>query len=69
MPIKYLGLKALDDKQEVKKRGFFSSEKSFKGFYRKLSLPVPVKSAGVKSHFSKGVLETTMPKLKKAGKG
>lgn len=53
-----------EKKEESKeeKKGFFKQERSYRGFYRKLPLPMPVKPELAESHFRDGVLEITMPK-------
>ncbi|MBU2637572.1 MAG: Hsp20/alpha crystallin family protein [Nanoarchaeota archaeon] len=44
------------------KKDFLKQERSYKGFYRRLPLPMPVKPELAESHFSNGILEITMPK-------
>ncbi len=53
-----------EKKEETKeeKKGFFRQERSCRGFYRKLPLPMPVNPELAESHFRDGILEITMPK-------
>ncbi len=47
---------------EEKKEGSLISERAFKGYYRKVSLPAYAKSEGIKAEYKDGTLTVTIPK-------
>jgi len=56
----------VEKKQEAKveKKGFYSEERSYRGFYRAMPLPSEVIPEKAKAKYSNGVLEVAMPKVK-----
>jgi len=57
----------VEKKQEAKveKKGFIKSERSYKGFYRSMSLPFKVIPDKTKASYRDGVLEIVMTKVEK----
>jgi HSP20 family protein len=53
-------------KEEVKKKDYFYSERSYGAFVRVLDLPCKVKGDKVKASFENGVLEVKLPKSEEA---
>lgn len=57
-----------ESKSEVEhkdeKKGTYRAEKSYSGFYRKLSLPPNVDPSKADAEYKNGVLKITLPKLK-----
>lgn len=51
--------------KEVKRKGFYKKEKSYKGFYRAIPLPTDVKADKAKAEFKDGILRIRIPKAKK----
>jgi HSP20 family protein len=49
------------DKREEKRAGFYSSERSYGKFYRRLPLPQGANTEDARASFHDGVLEVTMP--------
>lgn len=49
------------DEREEKREGFYSSERSYGRFYRRLPLPQGINTEDAKASFRDGVLEITMP--------
>jgi len=60
----------IEKKQEAKieKKGYFKEEKSYKGFYKAMSLPAEVIPEKTKASYKNGVLEVEMSKAKKERK-
>ncbi|MCD6590895.1 MAG: Hsp20/alpha crystallin family protein [Candidatus Aenigmarchaeota archaeon] len=56
------------DKILEKKEGFFRVERSYKGFYRSLNLPVKVIPNQAKATYRNGILEVSIPKAEKKEK-
>ena len=56
-----------EKKQETKveKKGYLRSERSYKGFYRSISLPSRIIPEQTKASYKNGVLEVVMPKAEK----
>ncbi len=48
--------------QEVKKKGFYSKERTYSGFYRSIHLPTAVEGKKAKAKHQNGVLIVTAPK-------
>jgi len=57
----------VEKKQEMRfnKKGFLKTERSYKGFYRSMSLPSRVIPEQAKASYKNGVLEVVMPKDEK----
>lgn len=57
----------VEKKQEMKveKKGYLKAERSYKGFYRSMSLPSRVIPQQAKASYKDGVLEVVMPKAEK----
>jgi HSP20 family protein len=55
----------VEKKQEVKieKKNYLKEERSYKGFYRSISLPSRIVPDQVKAYYKDGVLEVVMPKV------
>lgn len=49
--------------KEEKKEGFYRTERSYGGFYRRIPLPEHVKAEAAKATFKNGVLEIEMPTI------
>ena len=59
-----------EKKQNNKKKGFYSLERSYVGFHRKLPLPAKIDSKKSEAEYKDGVLKITMPKIPdKTGNG
>ena len=56
------------DEREEKREGFYSSERSYGRFYRRLPLPQGVNTEDARASFHDGVLEVTMPAAKAEAK-
>jgi HSP20 family protein len=56
------------DEREEKREGFYSSERSYGKFYRRLPLPQGVNTEDARASFRDGVLEITMPAPKAEAK-
>jgi HSP20 family protein len=56
------------DEREEKREGFYSSERSYGKFYRRLPLPQGVSTEDARASFRDGVLEVTMPAPKAEAK-
>ena len=56
------------DEREEKREGFYSSERSYGKFYRRLPLPQGVNTEDARASFRDGVLEVTMPAPKAEAK-
>jgi HSP20 family protein len=56
------------DEREEKRQGFYSSERSYGKFYRRLPLPQGVNTEEASASFRDGVLEVTMPAPKAEAK-
>jgi HSP20 family protein len=54
--------------EEVKKEGYYRSERSYGSFVRTLELPSEVQGDKVKASFKNGVLEIRLPKTEEAKK-
>lgn len=54
--------------KEEKKKNYYRKERSYSGFYKKLTLPSPINPDKAKSSFKNGVLTITLPKLKQVKK-
>jgi HSP20 family protein len=54
--------------QEVKKEGYYRSERSYGSFARSLELPREVQADKVKAAFKSGILEIRLPKTEEAKK-
>jgi HSP20 family protein len=54
--------------EEVKKEGYYRSERSYGSFVRNLELPREVQIDKVKAAFKNGILEVRLPKTEKAKK-
>ncbi|MEM4625237.1 MAG: Hsp20/alpha crystallin family protein [Candidatus Pacearchaeota archaeon] len=54
----------VEKKQEfkVEKKGFYREERSYRGFYRSIPLPVEVIPEKAKAKYKDGILEVTIPK-------
>ena len=52
-------------KTEVKGKNFYKAERSYKGFYRSLSLPAMVIPEKAKATYKDGLLTITVPKAEK----
>lgn len=54
----------VEKKQETKveKKGFYKEERSYRGFYRAMSLPSEIMPEKAKAKYKDGILEVTMPK-------
>ena len=58
-------IKAEEKKEkEEKEEGYIHRERSYKGFYRKLSLPEEVSAEKANAEMKNGVINVTMPKKK-----
>jgi len=57
----------VEKKQEAKieKKGYIRAERSYKGFYRSISLPVKIIPEQAKASYKNGILEVVMPKAEK----
>lgn len=57
----------VEKKQEMKveKKGYLRAERSYKGFYRSMSLPSRVIPQQAKASYKDGILEVVMPKAEK----
>ncbi|HYR74329.1 MAG TPA: Hsp20/alpha crystallin family protein [Pyrinomonadaceae bacterium] len=56
------------DERKEKREGFYSSERSYGKFYRRLPLPQGVNTEDARASFRDGVLEVTMPAPKAEAK-
>jgi HSP20 family protein len=54
--------------EEVKREGYYRSERSYGSFLRTLELPTEVQTDKVKAAFKKGILEIRLPKTEEAKK-
>lgn len=54
---------------EAEKKGYVRRERTYRGFYRRVSLPAKIKPNEVKAKYRNGVLEVHMPKAKVVSKG
>ncbi|MGE5818734.1 MAG: Hsp20/alpha crystallin family protein [Deltaproteobacteria bacterium] len=54
--------------EEVKKEGYYRSERSYGSFLRTLELPTEVQTDKVKAAFKNGILEIHLPKTEEAKK-
>jgi len=54
--------------EEVKKEGYYRSERSYGSFVRSLELPSEVQTDKIKAAFKNGVLEIRLPKTEEAKK-
>jgi HSP20 family protein len=54
--------------EEVKREGYYRSERSYGSFLRSLELPTEVQTDKVKAAFKKGILEIRLPKTEEAKK-
>ncbi len=60
-----LDIKAEKKKEaEIKKKGFYSRERTYKGFHRFLTLPAAVEPNKAKTEFKNGILRIEIPKKK-----
>lgn len=57
----------VEKKQEMKveKKGYLRAERSYKGFYRSMSLPSRIIPEQAKASYKDGILEVVMPKAEK----
>lgn len=55
--------------QEQKKQGYVRRERGFNRYYRAIRLPAAVDKNKAKAKFNNGVLEVTLPRIKKAEAG
>lgn len=57
----------VEKKQEMKieKKGYLRAERSYKGFYRSMNLPLKIIPGEVKASYKDGILEVVMPKAEK----
>jgi HSP20 family protein len=53
------------EETKIEKKGYLKAERSYKGFYRSLSLPLRVIPEEAKASYRDGVLEVVMPKAEK----
>lgn len=53
------------NEHEEKREGYYRSERSYGKFYRRVPMPEGVKAEDASASFSNGVLEITMPALKR----
>lgn len=53
-----------ESKQEDKKKGMYSFERNYSGFYRHFSLPSNVNTEKATAEYKDGVLKVVVPKLK-----
>ncbi len=51
--------------EKIKKKGYIKSERSYKGFYRSINLPVKIVPEQVKASYKNGILEVVMPKAER----
>jgi len=56
------------EEAEVKKKGFFRQERSYKGFHRAMTLPAEVVAGKTRAQYKNGILTVTMPKVKQIKK-
>jgi HSP20 family protein len=54
--------------EEVKKEGYYRSERSYGSFVRTLELPAEVQTDKAKAAFKNGILEIRLPKTEEAKK-
>lgn len=52
--------------EEVKKKGYYYSERSYGSFLRTIDLPKEVQTDKARAHFKDGVLEVRLPKTEEA---
>lgn len=55
--------------EEAEKKGYVRRERTYRGFYRRMSLPAKIKPKEVKAKYQNGVLEVHMSKAKVVPKG
>jgi HSP20 family protein len=61
-----LEIKAEKKKEErIEKEGYIKSERSYKGFYRKMTLPTKIIPEKAEATYKEGILEIRMPKAEK----
>jgi HSP20 family protein len=61
-----LEIKAEKKKEErIEKEGYIKSERSYKGFYRKMTLPAKIIPEKAEATYKEGILEIRMPKAEK----
>jgi len=53
------------EETKVEKKGYIKSERSYKGFYRSMSLPFKVMPEKTRASYKDGILEIVMPKVEK----
>lgn len=53
------------DETKIEKKGYVRAERSYKGFYRSISLPSKVLADQAKASCKNGILEVVMPKAEK----
>ena len=56
------------EESKIKKEGTIKIERSYKGFYRSLTLPCEVIAENAKADYKNGILEITVPKKESAKK-
>ncbi len=65
----YLTIRAeKKEEKEETKGNFIRKERSHQRIYRRLRIPGEIDEEGIKARYSSGVLEITIPKIRKRGK-